>query len=213
MVAPAPPQAPAQPPPQQQAQLAGQVAQALAGAATVAGAAAILAAPFAAIGIRAAALRAALSVLMSYPPPQLAGHGPATEQTGLLNLVRRAQFLIIAAGRIQADLTRATSLGESQADALAAAGTRERRFYAQHLAASHGRMVAAAQVDAAASVQGRPLLGWNTVHDALTSAECRAADGRNFRADRMPLIGWPGAVHPHCRCWPGPPRRGARLLP
>jgi uncharacterized protein with gpF-like domain len=56
------------------------------------------------------------------------------------------------------------------------------------------------------------LLGWNTVIDSHTSPECLAANGHNFRADHMPKIGYPGAVHPHCRCYAGPPRPGANLL-
>jgi hypothetical protein len=46
------------------------------------------------------------------------------------------------------------------------------------------------------------VLGWRAVMDARTSAECRRADGKNFSVASRPLIGWPGSVHPHCRCRP-----------
>jgi len=72
-------------------------------------------------------------------------------------------------------------------------------------------MRAAAQVDTAVMDHGL-LLGWHSVNDRRTSPECRAANRHNFRADDMPLIGFPGAVHPHCRCWPGAPFPGAPMV-
>jgi hypothetical protein len=74
------------------------------------------------------------------------------------------------------------------------------------------RMAAASRVDSASMLYGL-LLGWNTVHDSHTTPECRHADRKNFWADRMPLIGYPGMTHPNCRCWPGPPVPGAAILP
>ena len=73
-------------------------------------------------------------------------------------------------------------------------------------------MQAAMNTDMASWSYG-DLLGWYTVRDARTSAECLAADGRNFSASAPPLIGYPGAVHPHCRCYPGPAHPGGRMLP
>ncbi len=57
------------------------------------------------------------------------------------------------------------------------------------------------------------LLGWNTVKDSRTTAECYAADKRNFRASMPPAIGYPGATHPNCRCYPSAPFKGAKVLP
>jgi hypothetical protein len=51
-----------------------------------------------------------------------------------------------------------------------------------------------------------PLLGWYAHPDDRVTPECKAADGANFRADVMPMIGWPGTLHGGtCRCKPGPP--------
>lgn len=178
---------------------------------TVADALAVLGTVFAAAGISTAALRAALSVVMGYPPDRQGFWGPATAQTARLNLIRRAQFLVASSRRITTDLRRSHSENKPIYQALLDAGARERRFYGQHQEALWTRMRAAAQVDTAVMDHG-PLLGWYAVHDAHTSAECRAADRHNFRADQMPAIGFPGAVHPHCRCMPGPPVPGAPMV-
>lgn len=158
------------------------------------------------------AMRGAVSVVMSMPPERTGVSGPASIATSRQNLLRRAQFVLAAAHRITAALTTARSDGVSLRQALSDSVSRERRYYGQHLEAMWNRAAAAAQVDSAASSYGS-LLGWNTVRDSHTSAECRAASGANFSTEAMPLIGWPGAVHPHCRCYPGPPRPGARMLP
>jgi hypothetical protein len=155
---------------------------------------------------------AALDIVISFPPGQTGAYGPATLATERLNLTRRAQFAINAARRIGADLTAARSQGRSISSQLAASVQRERRYYAQHLVAIWNRSQAGAQTDSAAMTYGR-LLGWHAKRDAHTSRECLAADGRNFYADHMPLIGYPGAVHTHCRCQPGSPFPGARLVP
>jgi hypothetical protein len=195
----------------QQAVLA--TAGVLAVATTVPLATAALATAYLAAGIRRPALQSALSAVMSFPPDVQGMIGPATRNTLNLNVLRRAQFTLMAAGRINDDITQARSAGRPGGivQALLDGIERERRFYGQHLTAGWNRMDAAARVDAAASAHGL-LLGWNAVHDQNTSAECRAADGRNFRADYMPVIGYPGAVHPHCRCYPGPARRGAPMM-
>jgi hypothetical protein len=120
--------------------------------------------------------------------------------------------VVAAARRIGADLSAAHSRGQSLPAALLKSVQRERRFYAQHLMAIWQRSQAGAQVDSAQMTYGN-LLGWHALRDKNTSADCLAADGRNFYADHMPLIGYPGAVHPHCRCQAGTPFPGARLLP
>lgn len=158
------------------------------------------------------AMFAALDITMSYPPGQTGAYGPATLAMERTNLRRRSMFVLAAARRIGADLKAAHSRGQNPLDALAAAIIRERRYYAQHLMAIWQRSQAGARVDSAAMVHGS-LLGWYTVKDRRTSADCLAANGKNFYPGHMPLIGYPGAVHPHCRCLPGAPFPGARLLP
>jgi hypothetical protein len=184
----------------------------LAGAITVAGALALLRAEFTAAGISSSALATALRVVMDMPPERMGAHGPATMAVIRMNLLRRAQFLVTSARRLTADVRSARSRNESVLEALRRGMARERRYYALHLEAGWNRLNAAARTDAAADQYGL-LLGWNAMMDARTSMECRLADGKNFRADQMPLIGYPGMVHLHCRCYPGRPHAGAAMLP
>lgn len=134
----------------------------------------------------------------------------------------RAAYLLAAATRVQRAVDRRPA-GQSQAEALRQAAQRERQFYRQHLDAQARRRQVAAQVDVAALRHGVPfidgatgvatkLVGWHARLDDKTSPECRAADGANFPANRPPQIGWPGAVHPHCRCRPGAPFATARMV-
>jgi hypothetical protein len=88
---------------------------------------------------------------------------------------------------------------------------REQRFYGQQLVAGWNREKAGAAVDSASMEHGR-LLGWHTVIDQRTSPECLAAAGHNFHADQMPAIGYPGMVHPNCRCFPGRPYPSGKLM-
>jgi hypothetical protein len=208
MTQPAPP--PQQPAGSQQQQAVLAAATVLATAATVASAAAILGPFFAGMKIRSAALHAALTVVMERPPDLSGFYGPATGQTARLNLIRRSQFMVNSARRFNETLARVTAGGADPRELLDLMA-RERRYYGQHQEAVWTRMQAAARVDTAVMDHGL-LLGWYSVNDARTSAECRAANRHNFRADQMPAIGFPGAVHPHCRCWPGPPVPGAPLV-
>lgn len=159
-----------------------------------------------------AALRGALAIVMSFPPDVLGATGPATQRMLMLNQIRRAQFTVNAAERIARAVADARSRGQDVARAFYDAVQAEQRWYAQHLLASWSRADAAARVDSAAMQYGL-LLGWNATEDDRTTAECRWADGRNFRADSMPLIGYPGMVHVHCRCWASRPHPGAPILP
>lgn len=137
------------------------------------------------------------------------------------NLMHRAAYLVSAARRLSRPF-RGPRLG--MGDRLKATIETEKRYLAQHLDAVSNRVRAAEQVGQAMRVQskrvarinetngvpGRPsssLLGWYAVMDERTSAECRRAHGRNFDPRQIPMIGFPGAVHPHCRCRPGPPHR------
>jgi hypothetical protein len=101
-----------------------------------------------------------------------------------------------------------------------AAMAKESRYFRLHLNAMSNRLARADEMDRAAadvarpgSRTHRPLLGWRAVMDDRTTAECRAANGKNFYADREPLIGWPGTVHTKCRCRPTAPHPGAAVLP
>ena len=203
-----PPQQPPQPP--QQGNLAVAAAAVLATAYTVAEAAALLAPVFLAAKIRREALFAALGVVMDRPPDRTGFYGPATAQIARLNLIRRAQFMVNSSRRFNEVLARVAAGGADPRELLQQMAL-ERRWYGQHQEAVWNRMQAAAVVDSRVMDYG-PLLGWYAVNDRKTSLECRKANRHNFRADDMPAIGFPGAVHPHCRCWPGPPIRGAALL-
>lgn len=201
------------PPPQQQPsqqQLAVAAASALAVAGTVAEAAAILGPVFIGTKVSLEALKAALEVVMGHPPDREGFYGPATAKIARLNLMRRAQFLVASARRFSEVMARVAA-GAADPHEILDLMRAERRFYGQHMMASWARMRAAAQVDSASMDYGR-LLGWYTVLDRRTSRECIAANRHNFYADQMPAIGYPGAVHPNCRCMPGPPVPGAALV-
>lgn len=119
----------------------------------------------------------------------------------------RALYLIAAAERLMAgveDIVQAKQL--------------EQTYFRQHLYAEERRQRSAALVDRTAELNDdRPgesnLSGWRAVLDRRTTPECRRAHGKNFRNDKMPAIGWPGAVHVRCRCSSGPAIPGAPLLP
>ena len=109
----------------------------------------------------------------------------------------------------------------AETEDLAHAEEVETGYFARHLAAEGRRQRAAALVDITSKLlgdrteeQGKiPLLGWRAVIDNRTTPECAWANGQNFRADRMPVIGLPGSVHPRCRCTSGPAIPGAPLIP
>jgi hypothetical protein len=208
--------APQQPPPQQPPPSTGQLAIAsaavLAVAPTVGAAVLLLKTRMAEEHIEQLALRGALDVVMGHPPDATGFYGPATRYMSQLNLMRRAQFLVASARRLQGSVLQARSHNANIARAFADQLAAERRYYGQHKMAVWQRERAAAQVDTAGREYGR-LLGWYSVNDSHTSPECRAAHRHNFYADQPPLIGYPGAVHPACRCMPGPPIPGAALVP
>lgn len=127
----------------------------------------------------------------------------AVRNTARLNLVRRAQYLVNAARRVSAGAANG-QLGES-IDA-------EQKLFAAHQAATRKRQEAGQTVAEAEASHG-PVLGWYAVDDSRTTADCRRMDKRNFYAHEAPPIGYPGAVHPHCRCTPGRPHLDARGRP
>jgi hypothetical protein len=167
---------------------------------------------FAEAGITGPALCAVIDIELRYPSDFIDGTGPATRWAAQANIARRSAFFVAAAHRVQAGLKDARSRGEPISSALPRLAKLEFGYFRQHYEANQGRIQAAAAVDGAAYRFGT-VLGWQAVHDARTSAECKAADGKNFRAVVPPAIGYPGTVHPHCRCRPVAPFPGAALLP
>lgn len=130
------------------------------------------------------------------------------------NVRRRAQYLLAAVRRMS------TAIKSGDLSAVHDEWDAERTYLQQHLTAVAKRTAAAAQVagqlvrqqvqptgvnEGRVKEGDRPLLGWYAVLDSHTSEECAEADGRNFDPAEMPLIGYPGAVHIHCRCVAGPP--------
>jgi SPP1 gp7 family putative phage head morphogenesis protein len=206
--------------PRQQAptdqQLAGAVIAALAGYYTAKAITAALRAPFKAAGISGAALSAVAALVSSWPHEPMEGTGPATRWAIRANLSRRAQFFIAAARRVQAAIVSARSQDQPVMQAIRDALTAEQKYMRQHVAASTQRIQAGSAVDGMAATYGN-LLGWRAHLDERTSPGCRRADGKSFYANRPPIIegapAYPGSVHPHCRCSPGPPRPGAPILP
>jgi hypothetical protein len=158
-----------------------------------------------------AAMVTALKLVMSMPQEVTGASGPASLTVIRENHLRRAQFAIASARRMTSSILTARSRGGTARSALAEALPAERRYFGQHIEAAWNRARAAAQVDAAYQAHGG-LLGWYSLRDRATSPECRAAHGGNFWVDAPPAIGWPGSVHPHCRCYPGAPVPGGRML-
>ena len=194
---------------QQQTALALAAATALTGAINVPAALAIIGPAVAAAGLSIAAAEAALSIVMGHPPDAAGFFGPATASVARTNLVRRAMFTAASIFRLTGDdrLMQSGAEGGLWEDAVA----RERGYYGQQLIAGWNREKSGAAVDSASMEHGR-LLGWHTVLDARTSPECKAANRHNFHADQMPRIGYPGMVHPNCRCFPGAPFPGAPMV-
>jgi hypothetical protein len=221
------PYPPGQPPPPQQQQqddalddaaLAVAVAAFLAGA-TAAAAGGGVAVMLAALKLRFAltsaawsALGAVLTLVTEHPPAVTGIIGPASAQTSRMNTARRAQYVIAASKRVLGAARGARSKGLPVIAAVQAQLAKERRFYSQHMAAMWNRAAAAGKTDMAAAEHG-DLLGWLAMKSATTSPECKAASGWNYHASAMPDIGYPGSVHPHCKCIPVAPWPGGKLLP
>lgn len=144
------------------------------------------------VAILLPALLIALSKPIKYGIPTIPS-STASGESSNLEATYRAQYVLAASRRLQA----ASRLGKFE-EALRA----ERRYFNQHLEAVQNRRNSASAVDRAVIRYGDEL-GWYAKMDSRTSAECRAANGKNFYASKMPPIGYPGAVHPHCRCTAG----------
>lgn len=215
-----------QPPPNQsQRDLIAALAVALAGAATVAAAVAAVLPLLLPLGLPRGGVVVLVTWVVRVPPARptrtgrrpSGGAGPsATQRASRAVWAYRAAYLAAAAQRVADAVNRAQAAeGVSTDDALKAALKAERRYFTQHRQAEKARAAAADQVDAAAARYG-PVLGWAAVLDEHTSRECRIADGGTFTAAAPPVIGYPGAVHPACRCratapLPGAPTVNAKL--
>lgn len=200
-----------------QEKLTAAIIAALASAMTAEAIVAALRSLFRAAGIGAAALTAVAAMIASWAPDVIEGIGPATRWAVRTNAMRRARFFLAACRRVQAAAAEARSREESVKDAILAAIATERRFMAMHAGASSQRVAAASRVDGMAATYGN-LLGWQATLDAKCSPGCAKASGKNFRADRPPIIeghpSLPGTVHgASCRCMPVRPFRDAPVLP
>lgn len=144
----------------------------------------------------AAILRLPEMPALQKPSEPLAVAPDSVRATNRLNMVRRAQYLVKAARRVSA-----AGLKEGL--------PKEESYFQAHRRASENRRMAA-QTVAKAEEHFGPELGWYAKMDSRTSPDCRAANGTNFHAGVPPRIGYPGSVHPNCRCKPGPPHRRKR---
>jgi len=115
----------------------------------------------------------------------------------------QAAYLVTATVR----LAEANATGD--ADTMRAAHDREDQLFDAHIAAQEQR-AAAAEVLAAEiedvdpDDDGEVLFGWHGEQGACEHG-CREAHGRNFNALVRPRIGYPGQVHPNCKCSFGEP--------
>ncbi len=89
----------------------------------------------------------------------------------------------------------------------------ERRYFALHFATSEKRRQGRLLNAAAAATYG-PLLSWH--HGPVTERSRPhhvKADGANYRVDSIPEeTGALPSVLPNCKCYPGPPIPGARVM-
>lgn len=127
------------------------------------------------------------------------------------NINRKARYLVAATKRL------APAFASGDPEKLADARRAEGRYWDAHREAERGRKESARRVaeqlrHGETTPDGEVLLGWEAVLDERTSADCRAADGRNFNALARPDIGYPGTVHIGCRCRPTVPRPGAKRV-
>lgn len=142
-----------------------------------------------------AAVRLGLSAPVTTIPDSA---GNASGVTREFEFFARGTYIVRAAQRLHT---------AQRAGSMVTAMGQERKHLQRHQQAAANRLAAAVAIDRRVRVHGKTL-GWYAVMDERTSAECRAANGRNFDATRRPPIGFPGTVHPHCRCKAGPPHKG-----
>lgn len=156
---------------------------------------------FAPLRLNREAIIAAVHVALIRPVttiPEKAKYASATTRES--EFFFRATFMLQSAIRIHNGLREGRSKFDLE--------RKERKYYQQHLEIQSKRASAARAADRLVARHGN-ILGWYTVLDNRTSPECKQAHGKNFDVTRRPSIGFPGSVHPSCRCKPGPPHRGA----
>lgn len=151
------------------------------------------------IGISVAAVMPVVALAMGRPfaanVTSISSKSPtATGESAEAEPLYRAAYILAASRRVQD----ASAQGRSRDQAL----VDEQRWFNLHMEAQAKRRKAAAAVDRAARRHGA-ILGWYAVLDNRTSPECREANGKNFNVAVRPAIGYPGSVHPHCRCKAG----------
>lgn len=129
--------------------------------------------------------------------------GPAERQQRAEERQRQALYYLNSARRVAQSFEGGKTLGE--------AFEAERTHLDSHLDARKKRLAVARSIDALSDVHG-PILGWHAELDERTTPDCRDANGSNFRASRMPALGYPGGVHLHCRCVARGPFPGGRML-
>lgn len=210
MASPPPPQSQQQQQDQQQ-RSDDQLVAAIAGILIIGASAALTTAGIAKVtGIGENAVKAALDACgghpVSMPRPTAANTAYAAAKTA--NRMFRAAFVLNAARRIAKGL----KAGQPLKDLI----DHEQMLWHLHQSATSRRLLMAKGVDAAAQQWGTPspagtLLGWYALIDGRTDGSCIAANGTNFYAEVPPMIGYPGSVHPHCRCRPGPAHVGAKM--
>jgi hypothetical protein len=112
-------------------------------------------------------------------------------------------FLISSARRITEAMTKGKTADE--------AGKVEQSYDKMHTKANQVRTQSLQQTEKVMLRNG-PLVGWYAHYDSKTSPACRLANGHNFDAMQGTVIGYPGSVHPHCRCYAGPPHANGQMV-
>ena len=121
-----------------------------------------------------------------------------------LTLTYRAHYAIQAARRMTESIRGGASVEEAR--------TKEATYFARHREAVRQRDAARRMVEAAQDRYG-PVLGWRHGNPKEPRPSHLAADGANFRADRVPTsTGALPGVLPNCTCVPTAPFPGARML-
>lgn len=201
------------PPPPDQVPLVQQIAAVLLAGLTLEATIKALAALLKPFRISRTAVRATLGLIDTAHTPRsvlkaagLDRRSPAADiarRAATQDAYYRAAYLAKASGRVQREL----DTGHSLRDALRA----EVANFAAHKAAREKRLNAAGRTASASKLYGN-LLGWYRNPMLDSDADCRVADGNNFRADEGTVIGWPGAVHPHCGCHAGPAHEDGAMV-
>lgn len=155
------------------------------------------------LGIPIGPLMLVLLLAQSKPMDYGTASGVAIAQSARTEVLFRAAYVLAASRRVLSAL----KTGSTHRAAMEP----EKRYFEQHLGAMRKRMDSAALADRRARLYGAKL-GWHATLDSRTSPECKEAHGRNFNIGERPAIGYPGAVHPHCRCKPGRPFNTSRTV-